>query len=334
MILSGQGARYSKATQSKVMRCADELGYRVDINARALKLNRSLLIGVVLNEVNVDFAASFLQGFQSAIKDTDYSPLVFFSKHPEDEARSLEHCLDRQVDALLINCAVTPDASIQDLAEKLEKAKIPVIETFGHFLPNVTKVNNDNMQGSREATDYLIAQGHRHIAIVTHKKYNNRSLHSDAWEHYLGYEHAMRSHGLDTMILDLELDESLPLRTAFLRSGMGAMEYLAQLPNRPTALVCYNDLMAYGIIRGCESANMAVPGDISVIGQANLDPSGIMSPELTSIGPRYFEIGQSAGKTLLGKLNGEHIPSQTIKPILVIRESVSSPPELKRKATS
>lgn len=326
MILSGQGERYSQATQDKVMNCADELGYRVDINARALKLNRSLLIGVLLYDVNSPISASFLQGLQSVLKDTDFSPLVFFSNHPDDEAHSLERCLDRQVDALIVNCSAAPGRTARTkLAENLTKAKIPVVEVFGNFLPNVPKVNNDNMSGSREATEFLIAQGHRHIAHVTHKNYADQSLHLDAWEYYLGYEQAMRAQGLESFVLAEEMQSSLVMERAFLEVGKVALKHVSELPNQPTALVCYNDLMAYGVIHACRKQGIAIPQDLSIIGRGDLALSSIIDPELTTISHQYFEIGQTAGRSLLAKLNGEHVAIQAVKPTLVHRQSTCPP---------
>lgn len=326
MILSGQGERYSKTTQAKVLKCADDLGYRVDINARAMKLNRSLLIGVLLNEVNSHFSASFLQGLQSVLKDTDYSPLVFFSGHPDDENLSLERCLDRQVDAMVVNCTAVPGRTARSrFAEKLKQSKIPVVEIFGNILPDITNVDHDNRIGGRDATEYLIAQGHRNIGLLTHKHYDDQLLHHDAWQHFLGYEDAMRAHGLDSMVLAQELSESLEMDPAFLEAGKGALDLVLEHPNRPSALVCYNDLLAYGVIHACRKKKMVVPEEISIIGQGDLALSGIINPALTSVSPHYYEIGLTAGRTLLAKLDGEDVASQTVKPILAHRESTCPP---------
>ena len=109
MILSGQGENYNPATRQLVQETADKLGYQPSINARALRLQRSLLIGVLLNEVNAHFSAQFLLGVQHAIGSTDFSPVVFFTKAEKDQEQCLEHCLNRQVDALVVNCSVGPE---------------------------------------------------------------------------------------------------------------------------------------------------------------------------------------------------------------------------------
>jgi DNA-binding LacI/PurR family transcriptional regulator len=327
MILSGQGERYSEETRKRVLDAAAQLGYQPSINARALRLNRSLLIGVLLYEVNSHLSAQFLQGVQEAITDTHYSPLVFFSKAAGDQEVCLEHCLSREVDALIVNCAVDPAEGIpQSYLQRLAALPIPVVEVFGQFLPGVAKVNIDNARAGALATRHLIELGHRRIALLTHSRYQDSQFHADAWEQSQGYHAEIEEAGLQPLVEAREIDFVNPTAANFMQAGHDALPSLLAMPGPPTAVVCYSDYFAYGLNRACRIQGTRVPDDLSIAGNLDLLLSNVVNPPLTTARPRFFEIGRLVGTGLLKTIEGATLTDQLVAPELVIRESTGSAP--------
>lgn len=327
MILSGKGERYNEETRRRVLAVAAKLGYQPNINARALRLNRSLLIGVLFYDINYHAAARFLQGVQDGISGTQYSPLVFFSKAAEDQEVCLQHCLNREVDALVVNCAVDPAKGIpESYFQRLSTLSIPVVEVFGHFLSGLPQVNIDNSRAAELATRHLIELGHRRITLVTHSRYQNREFHFDAWEHACGYAAEMKRAGLKSRYEELEIDFVNPTAESFVQAGHDALAGLIARRDPPTAVVCYNDYFAHGLSRARGSQGIRVPEDLSIVGGMNLLFSSLVDIPLTTTRPRFFEIGRRAACGLLDAIEGGSLASQEVEPELVVRQSSGPAP--------
>jgi LacI family transcriptional regulator len=322
MILSGSGERYNAKTRERVLQTAADLGYQPSINARAMRLKRSLLLGILLYDVNTHLAAGFLQGMQETIEDTDYSPLVFFSKSPEAQARCLVRCHQRQVDGLLVNCVIDPATGNADaLVRELEKSRIPAVEVFGHFLPTAPKVNVDNRQAGSIGAQHLIDLGHRRIALLTHSRYHVTNTHFDAWEQSCGYRDTLLAAGLEPIIVGCDLDFDHVTEASILQAGFDALDGLLTHPQAPTAVLCYGDQLAYGLNRACRSKGLDVPAQLSICGNNGLNLSTLANPPLTTTRPPYFEVGRAAAGNLLKLIDGATPADSLIPPVMEIRQS-------------
>lgn len=327
MILSGKGENYSADTRALVMETAEQLGYKASINARALRMQRSFLIGVLLNEVNVHLSAQFLLGVQKAIGATDYSPVVFFTKAEADQDHCLDHCLNRQVDALIVNCSVedTAGAGFRAFASRVNALPIPVVEVFGRFLTDVPKVNCDNATSGRQCAAHLADLGHRRIALITHERYERREMHTDAWEQFAGYREELAARGLEPIVIAPGVNFERIDASSFVQAGSDALDQLLALEDRPTAVVCYNDLMAYGLNRACRDRGIRVPQELSIMGSLDMLLSSVVNPPLTTMREDHFEIGNRAATLLLQALAGEETTDQWVAPEFLVRQSTAAP---------
>jgi len=327
MILSGRGQRYSEATRTRVLEAAEELNYRVDPAARSLRLNRSFLLGVLINAGNTGIAAEFLRGVQNALIDGDYAPTVFSHGNRDEEAESLRRCIDRRIDGLVANIAINPHGEAQ-LARyaALDAHDIPVVEVFGRFLPGVTKVNVDYEAAGRAAARHLIDRGHRRIAMLTHHRYTasaDRAAgpHYDAWERYCGYRECMLEAGLEPVVVTHDLSREIDVDDEFYHGGEVSLRVLLAHPARPTAVICYNDLQAYGLIRAARQQQIDLPRQLSIVGYGDAEVSRITSPALTTLKIPAFEVGRSAAATLLELIEKRTVEDQLIQSKLIVRES-------------
>lgn len=327
MILSGQGDRYSEATREKVHATAKNLGYEPSINARALRLNRSLLLGVLLCDANTHLAARFLQGVQTAIAHSDYSPLVFFTKGQDDQSLCLKNCMSRHVDAMIVNCTVSPISGVsRAFQQTVAGLTIPIVEVYGDFIPAVPKVNTDNVHASRRVAEQLIELGHRRIALLTHARYREMSLYFDAWEQATGYTEALNSADLKPRIVTTDPSSHENPATSFIDAGHQALGEMVDDDDPPTAIICYNDFIAYGANRASKDRGIRIPNELSIVGRGGTEISDIADPPLTTTRPRHFEIGQTAASMLLKAIDGAAIKNSLVAPDLVEGHSTTTAP--------
>jgi LacI family transcriptional regulator len=329
MILGNSGGRYSAETRKRVIEAAERMGYQTSINAKALRLQRSLLLGVLFSDLNTHHASSFLRGVKHALLPTEYSPLVFFNDSEADQESSLDHCLNRGVDALLLNCTVDPQGSrAKEFAKRVASLKIPVMEFFGSQVPGMPRVDIDNDHTGWIATRYLQDQGHERIALLTHSRYKDRKLHRDACEIAEGYHRAMAEKGLEPKVFAMKLDYEQLTHADFARAGGECLRRLDSAKPTPTAVVCYNDPMAYGLLRACDRAGIRVPDDLSVIGNNDLNFSALVDPPLSTVKLDAFKVGFEGANRLLAAIDGKPLVGESVKTELVLRESTSPLPVL------
>jgi LacI family transcriptional regulator len=165
--------------------------------------------------------------------------------------------------------------------------------------------------------------------MLTHERYvfgrgKQAALHFDAWDRFQGYEAAMNSAGLDPLVLTHPISGEVNVVQQFVDGGMAAIDAVLSHPSKPTAVVCYNDFEAYGLIRGASLKGIAIPEHLSLIGFGDLDHSRIVAPALTTVPVPAMEVGRQAAQGLLARIKKEPIESTSIGSELVVRESTAS----------
>ncbi len=202
----------------------------------------------------------------------------------------------------------------------LGKMKIPIVllnnQYPGTFVHTITF---DNVDGAFQATRHLIQLGHTRIAYVG----DRFGLESDT-ERLKGYRKALAEVGLP-------FSEELVVRGD--GKSTGAREAAAKLisakispKRRPTAVFCYNDMSALGVMEQAEAAGLSIPQNLSIVGFDDLFFAGQLRPPLTSVRQPKKEIGRRAMEHLLALLRGEQSGGTTlIKGELVVRGSTAEP---------
>ena len=183
---------------------------------------------------------------------------------------------------------------------------------------NVPVFRGDDAYGIGLATNHLISLGHTRIAMV-----GGTDQTSTGRDRYQGYVAAMQKAGLDVL-------PSMRIpgpRTK--QAGFEAAGAFLTLKERPTAAVCWNDLVAIGLMNGIARAGL-VPGvDISVTGYDDLEEAAIATPALTTVWNGQREVGRRAARILLDRLNGVEVDTRQhlIQPELHVRQSTGRPSE-------
>ena len=301
----------------RVQDAIERLNYIPNSAARALSRQRMNTIGAVIPTLGHSVFAAFIDAYQSRAEALGYR-VVMANTH-FDAARELaevRNLLSYGIEGFLL-AGETHDPELHRL---LAKRRVPYVHTsvFSPDSPHPT-VGYDNRAATRRVTDYLISLGHRRIAALPGPRAtNDRMVYRVA-----GIREALTARGL-------ALPESLIVERKYsiAHARDGARELLSRRP-RPTAIVCGQDVLAFGTILEAQEQGLRVPEDLSVTGFDDVEFAAHVNPSLTTIDVPVEDMGLRAAEHLIAQLNGESPPRHLRIPVdLVVRDSTGPvPPE-------
>jgi LacI family transcriptional regulator len=304
-------------TRLRVETVIKELGYVPNPQARALALRRNFLVGLIHDNPNAQMVLGVQQGILEALQGTDFElivrPVDRRSPAMLDDIRDL---LQRQ---RLYGVVILPPISENDeLAQLCGDLGVRYARMGSAELddPDHMVASNDR-EAVREATAYLVAQGHRLIGLVQGPE-GFRS----AAERRLGFEDALGNAGI-------RLPRSLIAEGNYtFESGIAAANRLLDLSPRPTAIFASNDEMAAGVVHAARQRGISVPEDLSVIGFDDTAIAAHIWPPLTTVRWPIISMARSAAMKLVGDVIAPDSPeenSSMFLSTLVHRASVAPP---------
>lgn len=303
--------RISEATRKKVLKSMHELGYVYDRIAANLRSQSSDTVGIIITDISNTFFSEFLIGVHDALDEVGYTVLLgttFDSVAKQDHL--LSTMMEHRVGGLIL-CPVSE--SSQDTIERLNEIDTPMVLAVRE-LPGVYSdyVGIDYPEGARIAVDHLLGKGHKRIALLGGIK------ESSTWiERMEGYREALSRAGL-------EVDESLVIDSAPTREGgLEAVLKVLENPNPPTAIFCFSDLIAFGVMQGLMMKGITPGKDMDIVGFDNVPVAEIYHPPLTTISSFPRRIGKEAANLLYQQMEKIEREQQRIilNPELIIRES-------------
>jgi DNA-binding LacI/PurR family transcriptional regulator len=310
----------SEETTERIQQIAGEMGYLPSAAARTLKTNRSQVLGVVLSSVDDPFFSEILQGIEEVIQGSGYSLFIAAAhRDPEREREIVQTMVEHRTDGVII-CSTSFS---EEKSRQFLQYGVPIVVVNNQAAEEFRySIYHDDIDGSQQVTRHLIELGHKRIAYIGNSISGRITL-----DRLTGFRQEMESAGL-----------AIPAKYIHEASGGGAengisvVEHFLNLPDRPTALVCYNDMMAIGVLKGMQQAGIRVPEDISITGFDNIVFSAYTNPPLTTLDqPKRF-IGAEAARLLLElldkPLNKEWPAQQNVRILkgqLLVRESTASP---------
>ncbi|MDM5304412.1 LacI family DNA-binding transcriptional regulator [Peribacillus frigoritolerans] len=303
--------RISEATRKKVLKSMHELGYVYDRIAANLRSQSSDTVGIIITDISNTFFSEFLIGVHDALDEVGYTVLLgttFDSVAKQDHL--LSTMMEHRVGGLIL-CPVSE--SSQDTIERLNEIDTPMVLAVRE-LPGVNSdyVGIDYPEGARIAVDHLLGKGHKRIALLGGIK------ESSTWiERMEGYREALSRAGL-------EVDETLVIDSAPTREGgLEAVLKVLENPNPPTAIFCFSDLIAFGVMQGLMMKGITPGKDMDIVGFDNVPVAEIYHPPLTTISSFPRRIGKEAANLLYQQMEKIEREQQRIilNPELIIRES-------------
>ena len=301
------------ALRAKVLAAVERLGYVAHAGARALSLKRSGTVGVVVPTIDNAIFASGLQAFQRRMSAAGRVVLIAFSDYdPGQELAQVQALLARGVDAL----ALTGLSQRPELMARLAQRGLPWVHTGSYPAPDgAACVGFRNRAAVMRAVQYLLDLGHRRIAMLA-----GITAHNDrAAERVAGVREALAQAGL-------KLPAAALVESAYaLQAAREGTRRLLAAPARPTALVCGNDVLAFGALLECQAQAVPVPQALSVVGFDDLDMARQWQPALTTIHVPTATMWTLAAQYLVQRLEGTvDAPVQhELQVELVVRESTA-----------
>lgn len=304
----------SKKTKKKIFDLANEVGYRHNRFAANLRQQKTHTIGVLVHELNSNFITSVLAGIEKVTTEAGYDIIIAHSGEDfEKEKANAMNLFHKRVDGLIASLSF--DTTSLDHFLPFEKKGIPVV-FFDRVEENsdTIKVVIDNYRAGYLATQHLLDQGCKRIAIVT------ASLKRNVYaKRYKGYVDAQfdKNITVDTqLVMVKDLSEQSGIECALEILGMDPM---------PDGVFITNDFVAAQCMRTLKEHGIRIPDDIAVVGFNNDAISRIVEPTLTTIDYPGADLGQIAAKNLVEHLKGEKDIKQTstiiVRSELLIRES-------------
>ncbi|SQI33829.1 HTH-type transcriptional repressor CytR [Leminorella richardii] len=302
-------------TRQKVLRAIDELGYVYNRFAANLRSQTSLTIGVVIDDLTNPFFAEFTMGLETTLAELGYITIMAnTSQSGERQKQVLDALLEHHVAGIVL-CPVngTREEDLLRYANSATPLLITMRPMDWQTLP-VDYVGVDSYAGVREATEYLIHQGHTDIAFIGGQASHLR---------YQGYRDAMRHYGLPLWCEDESMFRSEPTRA----NGYQLMLKLLGMSTPPTAVICYNDLMAFGAESALGERGLSVGKDISLIGYDGVAGCVYSNPPLSTIAVEPLALGKQAAQQILRRIAMPDNPLShyVYRPTLQIRASSGRP---------
>jgi LacI family transcriptional regulator len=308
-----QSPKIKAETADRVRAAAQSLGYVYNRGAATLRGKRSTTVGMVINDLTNPFFVELLVAIERVLAQSGYTTLMAHTAESVDtQSRVLQSMREQNVAGLIMSPAMgTPD----QLPAEIKSWGIPLVLVMRPMGTDVDTVGVDNTYGFALATEHLIAQGHTRIAFAGH-----RAGYSVANYRKQGYLSAMSKHGLtvsDEWIIDVEINPE---------GGRKAVRSIFDMRPRPTAVVCYNDQVAFGVLHELDRMGKRAGKALAVVGCDNVVAAEHTNPPLTTLAAGAEKLGAIASQTLLARLDPDASEGETplqyfAVPELVIRES-------------
>jgi LacI family transcriptional regulator len=309
-------AEVSSETRQKVQQVILELGYQPNATARNLVNGKTNTVGVIIpHSADYIFTHSFftqvLRGIAEVLSANNFDMHLHLA-HDNEPYASLYS--QRKVDGLILMSIPIGDPGIKGL----DKSGAPCVFTCrlsDAGESDISFVDADFEGGVGLAMDHLISLGHRRIGLLT----GAENLVSVKLRKQ-GYLKALKKN-------DIPVIEGYVLAGDFTsESGYDLALQIMQHPSPPSALVCGDDMMAFGAIKAVTELGYCVPKDISIVGFDDINLSQFSTPQLTTIRQEKYQKGRIAAETLLTLIqNKDNGPQRQIitETSLIVRASTA-----------
>jgi LacI family transcriptional regulator len=299
----------------RVWKVVDELGYYPNTQARALVSGRSRLFGLIVSEITNPFFPEIVQTFENQAVENNYEILVTSTVHdPKRMESSVRRMIERRVDGV----AILTFGMEESLIEHLRFRKVPLVFVdVGPDVPGIANIRINYQNGIRQAVQHLAALRHTRIAFITGPLHLKSAL-----ARREAFKLAMTEIGLSP--------ELIVVGDHRMEGGMRALVELTSSSNRPTAVLCSNDMTAIGVMREAYDHNIRIPDDLSVVGFDDIRMAEFTIPPLTTVQMSQHELAKIAFRALLTEVECEPPAHQhhkyELNTSLVLRRSTALAP--------
>ncbi len=296
--------RISESMRQRIQTLAVEMGYVPSEAARLLVGQPSPTIGVAIPDFTDPFYMNMLRGIEEVAIAHGHELFVGSFNQDLHRHRKLFDAFDQKRLAGL----VLAGSQVDDAYLTRVQNDVPAVLVNHYDYPFSVAI--DQKRGIGKAINHLISLGHRHIAYVSlGTKTNSDSLRCQ------GYLEAIQLAGLPAD------PRWIVAGDGGISGGVTAVSHLLNLSVPPTAVVCYNDRTAIGVINGLHQKRLSVPEVISVVGFDDLEIAAYFLPSLTTIRQPHTHLGRQAAEKLFALMHGSIVQRELLEPELIRRQS-------------
>lgn len=302
----------SPEARRRVLRAIEDLEYKPNEIARSLVTKKSNLIGIIVDDIGNSYVAQIVRGIEEIGRMYKYDIVLCSSYGSEEtELRFIQLLMQKQVEGIIIVSEIY-NIQVEEYINNYNKPFVYINRFYNVF--ETSTVTIDNELASEIMVEHLIELGHKKILYITQDKDSELTVEKYKMK---GYTNSIEKIGGESLIHKIEGYK--------IEDGYNAgQDILAVIKaNNITAVYCYQDEIAIGLINYFYDNNIKVPEEISVVGYGDISLASIYRPKLTTIKEPYYDIGAVAIRRILKEIKKEPLEEQTIKlPVqLMVRES-------------
>ena len=300
----------SEETRQRVLDAIAELGYAPDARAQSLRSGNTNVIGVIIPVIENPFFWQILTGISDALREASYSLHLFHNPQDSQQGTYTVRELSRQrVDGFILLAAVK--YLLPMLTDHLREAGQPIVEIsaseaeFDHVIHSYSS-------GTRALMAHLLELGHRQIGFIY-----GVTQEVQGQDRLLAYRQVLQETGLaESSRYEMHCGDQLA-------DAYQAAYTLLNRPDRPTALLVINDMLAFAVMRAASDLGLTIPGDLSVAGFDDISFSSYTLPRLTTVSGTAEKSGRDAVRLLLRRITDPDLPRQvtSAEGQLIVRES-------------
>jgi DNA-binding LacI/PurR family transcriptional regulator len=320
----------SAELRGRILTAAEQLGYAgPDPAARALARGTTGAVGVLLTDslhhaFTDEVATTFLGAIAEELAPTGLALTLLSASDQADMIPARDVPMDG---ALVYSCNTQSTA-----VDWLKRRKLPLVFVDQIAEPGIASINIDDRAGARSAAQHLVDLGHRRIAIVAQNRAAPSGIVADpvgaavghvVRQRMLGWLDALDAAGVrPTVIQEWPSDVGV---------GDEAARLLFDRGDQPTAVLCYSDVLAYGVVQAAQARGLRVPEDLSVVGFDDNPLARRMRPALTTVRQDVAAKGHAAAAALTAAIERSRTGSTNrvrhvlLPTELVIRDSTAPP---------
>ncbi|MFT3845703.1 MAG: substrate-binding domain-containing protein [Lacibacter sp.] len=312
-VLNGKAEerKISVRLQNMILEHVEKIGYRPNHIAQSLRTGKSMIIGMLVEDIADPFFSSIARVVEDSLYDYGYKIFHSSTDNKSSKAKELLQIFnERQVDGYI----VVPSPGIENEIKSLLKESKPVV-VFDRYFPSIPTCNVviDNKGGAYNATKHLIDNGYRNIAFVTLN--SDQVQMSDRKD---GFHQAVDQAGLKSFLLQLNYKTSPAELTSAIKKFISSN-------NSIDAVLFGTNYLAVSGLKAIQELNLNIPQQIGMVGFDDNNHFSLFTPSITAVAQPVTEISKNVVKVLMEALSGE---SQMCKPQtivlpteLIIRES-------------
>ncbi len=297
--------RITQKTKDKVNKAIDELNYHPNYSARSLVKGKTDAIAVVTNFFSTYFELSVLRGIETAMGECEkpYN-LNLYSTWGREEEVLKEILYGRRADAVIL-LSETPSAK---MVQAYQDKNVPLI-LVENYHDELLSVKSDNIQGAKDATNFLFDQGRKKIGIIVESFTSDFIPGLSQVERFMGFEQVFKERGLEidkNLVFDLDLFR--------MENGRKVAKRIVDENIDIDGIFCATgDQVALGLIDEFKKLGKTIPDDYSIIGFDDIDVAELVSPPLTTVKQNLHGMGYSSYNMAVKAIGKEEIEERHIQ---------------------